>query len=136
MDIGDIIELLSSTFGGSDEAGGGRDARQLARVRGKLSVVLSELGFGPESSDGERSLNALEARLDDLLRALGVAYDEVGAMPDAAIEALRQGKTVEAIYYYRRATGASLKEAYAAVRSVEPALIAETSRPESLPPSP
>ena len=65
-------------------------------------------------TSGERQLRALsrlEAKLDALLKHEGVHFDPYGDLPQPVIDALRQGKKIEAIKAYRTATGAGLREA-------------------------
>ena len=58
-----------------------------------------------------RALSRLEGKLDALLKQQGVRFDPYGDTPPAVLDALRRGKTIEAIKAYRVATGVGLKEA-------------------------
>ena len=62
----------------------------------------------------ERRLNRLsrlDAKVDALLRASGVKFDELQDVPADVREALERGETILAIKRFRQATGAGLKEA-------------------------
>ena len=62
----------------------------------------------------ERRLNRLsrlDAKVDALLRASGVTFDELQDVPADVREALQRGETIDAIKRYRQATGVGLKEA-------------------------
>ena len=58
-----------------------------------------------------RALSRLEGKLDALLKQQGVRFDPYGDTPPAVLDALRRGRTIEAIKAYRLATGVGLKEA-------------------------
>jgi hypothetical protein len=57
------------------------------------------------------SLSRLEGKLDALLKQQGIRFDPYADTPPAVLDALRRGKTIEAIKEYRAATGVGLKEA-------------------------
>lgn len=57
------------------------------------------------------ALCRLEGKLDALLKQEGIRFDPYGDTPPAVLDALRRGKTIEAIKEYRAATGVGLKEA-------------------------
>lgn len=62
----------------------------------------------------ERRLNRLsrlDAKVDALLRASGVKFDELQDVPADVREALERGETILAIKRFRQATGVGLKEA-------------------------
>jgi hypothetical protein len=56
-------------------------------------------------------LARVDAKLDLLLQHFGLEYDPYKNLPPAVVEALRNGKKIEAIKYYREATAVGLKEA-------------------------
>jgi ribosomal protein L7/L12 len=58
-----------------------------------------------------RALSRVEGKLDALLKQQGIRFDPYGDTPPAVLDALRRGKTIEAIKEYRAATGGGLKEA-------------------------
>ena len=58
-----------------------------------------------------RALSRLEGKLDALLKQQGIRFDPYADTPPAVLDALRRGKTIEAIKAYRAATGVGLKEA-------------------------
>src|SRR5438128_1361599 len=62
----------------------------------------------------ERRLNRLsrlDSKVDALLRASGIKFDELQDVPADVREALEQGQTILAIKRFRQATGVGLKEA-------------------------
>ena len=62
----------------------------------------------------ERRLNALsrlDAKVDALLKAAGIQFDEYQDVPSDVREALERGEMILAIKRYRQATGGGLKEA-------------------------
>lgn len=91
---------------------------RMARLRAKHAMLLRQLP-APDSAYSAAELERLEDRLDAALRALHVAYDPMAALPADALRALASGDEVEAVWCYRRATGASLREALHLVRSVD-----------------
>ena len=58
-----------------------------------------------------RALSRLEGKLDAVLKHQGIRFDPYGETPPAVLDALRRGRTIEAIKAYRLATGVGLKEA-------------------------
>ena len=56
-------------------------------------------------------LSRLDAKVDALLRASGVKFDELEDVPSDVREALQRGETILAIKRFRQATGVGLKEA-------------------------
>jgi ribosomal protein L7/L12 len=56
-------------------------------------------------------LSRLDAKVDALLEASGVAFDAMRDVPVGVREALDRGETILAIKRFREATGAGLKEA-------------------------
>ena len=57
------------------------------------------------------ALSRLEGKLDAVLKHQGIRFDPYGETPPAVLDALRRGRTIEAIKAYRLATGVDLKEA-------------------------
>jgi ribosomal protein L7/L12 len=68
---------------------------------GRLSTMELRIG----------KLARVDAKLDLLLKHFDLKYDPYENLPTAVVEALRSGKTILAIKYYREATAVSLKEA-------------------------
>lgn len=93
------------------------EADQLARVRAKFESVRGQLP-APGTAQADGTLELLEARLDAMLRALELNFDPAAALPDDARIAMNAGDEIAAVYCYRRATGASLKEAQRLIRSL------------------
>ena len=58
-----------------------------------------------------RALSRIDGKLDALLKHQGIRFDPYGETPPAVLDALRRGRTIEAIKAYRLATGVDLKEA-------------------------
>ena len=73
----------------------------LAILFGKLAAIDRRLN----------RLSRLDAKVDALLRASGVNFDELQDVPADVREALERGETILAIKRFRQATGAGLKEA-------------------------
>jgi hypothetical protein len=103
------------------------EAARARRIRSKLELALRELGIPEGAFEGGDGLERVEQAADRLLAAVGAEWTIREELPEAALEALRRGKEVEAIYHYRRATGASLKEAKGMMTSLTPEQIAPPS---------
>jgi ribosomal protein L7/L12 len=71
-------------------------------------------------SDNEWRLKRLEAKLDLVLKHLGLEFEDPGSAE--ATRLLQSGQKIQAIKAYRVATGAGLKEAKDAVEALEAAL--------------
>ena len=56
-------------------------------------------------------LSRIEGKLDAILKHLGVSFDAFEGLPAEVLEAVRQGRKIEAIKRYRHATGVGLQEA-------------------------
>jgi len=56
-------------------------------------------------------LSRIEGKLDAILKHSGVRFDPLEGLPEDALDAVRQGRKIEAITRYRHATGAGLQEA-------------------------
>lgn len=69
--------------------------------------------------DLEARLARVEAKLDLLLEQAGIPYDPASRCPAGVMEALAQGRKIEAIRLYRQGTGAGLAEAKRAVDSLD-----------------
>jgi hypothetical protein len=79
-----------------------------------LCVILVVSSLGGRLSAMElriAKLSRIDAKLDLLLKHFGLEYDPYKNLPPAVVEALRSGKKIEAIKYYREATAVGLKEA-------------------------
>ena len=64
-------------------------------------------------------LMRLERKLDLLLKNAGIHYDPAADVPEEVLNALRQGRKIEAIKLYRQATGAGLAEAKVFVEELQ-----------------
>ena len=64
-------------------------------------------------------IHRLEAKLDALMAQNGIDFNPMTGVDPAVADALTQGKTILAIYHYRKATGAGLKEAKDAVEGLQ-----------------
>ena len=73
-----------------------------------LAILFSRLA---EIDRRLNRLSRLDAKVDALLRASGVKFDELQDVPAEVREALERGETILAIKRFREATGAGLKEA-------------------------
>ena len=75
-------------------------------------VALAVSGLSRYLKPRERArLARLEAKVDLLLKQAGLAYDARAIAPAGVLEAVRQGRKIEAIKLYREATRADLQEA-------------------------
>ncbi len=76
-------------------------------------VVLLGVWQALESfaSPDRKRLTRLEAKIDLVLKNLGLSYDPLANAPADVLEAIRSGQKIEAIKLYRAATGADLAEA-------------------------
>src|SRR4030081_1454533 len=66
-----------------------------------------------------RALSRIDAKLDLLLKQVGIEYDPYTKLPPNVIDALQRGKKIEAIKHYRQAAGVSLKEAKEVIEEVQ-----------------
>ena len=64
------------------------------------------------------ALSRIEAKLDLVLQHAGLKYVPYANLPAPVINALQNGKKIEAIKLYREATGAGLKEAKELIEEV------------------
>jgi len=64
-------------------------------------------------------LSRIEAKLDLLLKQANIKFDPYANVPLDIVQALRDGKKIEAIKLYRQASGVGLKEAKDFVEEVE-----------------
>ena len=85
---------------------------EAALVGAFIGIVLAIL-FGKLAAIDRRlnRLSRLDAKVDALLRASGVKFDELPDVPADVREALERGETILAIKRFRRATGVDLKTA-------------------------
>ena len=80
----------------------------IAAIAGVVALLGARIG-SIEQRLG--ALSRLEGKLDALLKHQGIPFDPYAGTPPAVLDALRRGKTIEAIKEYRAATGVGLKEA-------------------------
>ncbi|MEM7417592.1 MAG: hypothetical protein AAF389_19045 [Gemmatimonadota bacterium] len=95
------------------------EADQLARLRAKYEMVRRRLP-APNVAHDLGELDLLESRLDAALEALQLTFDPTAAVPLDALNSLRAGDEIAAVNHYRRATGASFREAQRLIRSLDP----------------
>ena len=83
-----------------------------ALIGGLIGVGMAIL-FGRLAAIDRRlnRLSRLDAKVDTLLRATGIKFDEFQDVPIDVREALERGETILAIKRFRQATGVGLKEA-------------------------
>jgi hypothetical protein len=77
-------------------------------------IIIGLIFHGLELAQLRKRLAALsriEAKLDLVLQHAGLKYVPYANLPAPVINALQNGKKIEAIKLYREATGAGLKEA-------------------------
>ena len=63
------------------------------------------------SNDNAQRIARLETKIDLLLEHAGLTYEPFKGVPEAVVEALKDGQKILAIKRYREATGTGLKEA-------------------------
>jgi hypothetical protein len=56
-------------------------------------------------------LSRIEGKLDAVLKHSGIRFDPLDGLPPEALDALKQGRKIDAIKHYRQHTGADLAEA-------------------------
>jgi hypothetical protein len=64
-------------------------------------------------------LSRIEAKLDLLLKQANIKFDPYASVPLDIVQALREGRKIEAIKLYRQSSGVGLKEAKDFVEEVE-----------------
>jgi ribosomal protein L7/L12 len=64
-------------------------------------------------------LSRVEAKLDLLLKQANIKFDPYASAPLDIVQALREGRKIEAIKLYRQSSGVGLKEAKDFVEEVE-----------------
>jgi hypothetical protein len=64
-------------------------------------------------------LSRVEAKLDLLLKQANIKFDPYASVPFDIVQALREGRKIEAIKLYRQSSGVGLKEAKDFVEEVE-----------------
>jgi Ribosomal protein L7/L12 C-terminal domain len=64
-------------------------------------------------------LSRLDFKLDLLLKHAGVEYDPYKNLPRDVVDALHRGEKIQAIQYYRKATGVGLKQAKDFIEDVQ-----------------
>jgi len=78
--------------------------------------------FGAGPSNAQR-IARLETKIDLLLVHAGLTYEPFKGVPEAVVEALKDGQKILAIKRYREATGAELREAKNFIDSLERAAV-------------
>jgi Ribosomal protein L7/L12 C-terminal domain len=85
-------------------------------------VLILLVGIGARLN-GLRSriavLSRVEAKLDLLLKQANIKFDPYASVPLDIVQALREGRKIEAIKLYRQSSGVGLKEAKDFVEEVE-----------------
>jgi hypothetical protein len=82
--------------------------------------ILLPLSWRLDGTDRRlRALSRIDAKLDLLLKQVGIEYDPYTKLPPNVIDALQRGKKIEAIQDYRQAAGVSLKEAKEVIEEVQ-----------------
>ena len=74
--------------------------------------------FGDSNNNAQR-IARLETKIDLLLAHAGLTYEPFKGVPEAVVEALKDGRKILAIKRYREATGTGLKEAKDFIDSLE-----------------
>ncbi len=74
--------------------------------------------FGDSNNNAKR-IARLETKIDLLLEHAGLTYEPFKGVPEAVVEALKDGRKILAIKRYREATGTGLKEAKDFIDSLE-----------------
>ena len=74
--------------------------------------------FGDSNNNAPR-IARLETKIDLLLAHAGLTYEPFKGVPEAVVEALKDGRKILAIKRYREATGTGLKEAKDFIDSLE-----------------
>ena len=74
--------------------------------------------FGASNNNAQR-IARLETKIDLLLAHAGLTYEPFKGVPEAVVEALKDGQKILAIKRYREATGTGLKEAKDFIDSLE-----------------
>ena len=83
-----------------------------ALIAAVAAIVVALVGARIDSIEQRLgALSRLEGKLDAVLKHQGIRFDPYGETPPAVLDALRRGRTIEAIKAYRLATGVGLKEA-------------------------
>jgi len=79
-----------------------------------IVLIILVMGMGMRLLKIEQRvtrLSGMDARLDLLLKHFGIEYAPDKNVPPAVVNALREGRTIEAIKLYRETTAVSVKEA-------------------------
>jgi hypothetical protein len=66
-----------------------------------------------------RRLGRIEAKLDLLMRNAGIEFGPYQDLPTQVVDAVNRGDKIEAIKFYRLATGVSLKEAKTFIEDIQ-----------------
>lgn len=109
------LSTLIESFG---EEGDPERDEQARRIVAKLDLLLDDEATTARPEGVGDPLDELEERVDQLLDRLGCAVPPRSDLPPDVEKAARAGREIEAIYLYRKATGASLRSAMRAVRQL------------------
>ena len=107
--------VSSMPAGVQDALTNGNKIEAIKLYRDATGVGLKEAKDAVEQTGG--GTQRIVAKLDALMKGLGVKYDPAAGGMAAVDDAIRAGNTIEAIKLYRTATGAGLKEAKDAVEA-------------------
>lgn len=86
-----------------------------------IALVLfafANMGYVQSIQSRLMTLDAINAKLDLLLKQAGIEYAPLDNLPPGVREALQKDNAIEAIRLYREATGSSLVDAKAAIDRV------------------
>jgi hypothetical protein len=89
------------------------EAERLARLEQRVDYLIRYLGINPTDITNDVLRGIPGAGPLDFGRSQGPDW-----IPEALYDALRQGKTIQAVKIYREVTGAGLAEAKAAVERI------------------
>jgi hypothetical protein len=92
----------------------------LAILAGVLVAILGAINtIFRTGIDRRLHLSRVEAKINLLLEHAGIEFDPYKGLPQEVADAVRRGEKIQAIKLYRRATGASLREAKEFIEDVQ-----------------